>query len=42
MEELIGTCDRIVVMYGGRITGEQTRGNFSQEGLLKLAIGDVV
>ncbi|MDR1579695.1 MAG: sugar ABC transporter ATP-binding protein [Synergistaceae bacterium] len=41
MEELIGICDRIAVMYGGRITGERARGNFSQESLLKLAIGDV-
>jgi ABC-type sugar transport system ATPase subunit len=38
MEELIGVCDRIMVMCGGKITGELERGDFSQEKLLTLAI----
>ena len=38
MEELIGICDRIMVMCGGTITGELARGDFSQEKLLTLAI----
>ena len=38
MEELIGVCDRIMVMCSGEITGELTREDFSQEKLLTLAI----
>jgi inositol transport system ATP-binding protein len=38
MEELIGVCDRIYVMAKGRIAGELTRGDFSQENILKLAL----
>jgi len=38
MEELIGVCDRILVMCGGEVTGELERGDFSQEKLLTLAI----
>ena len=39
MEELIGVCDRIVVMAKGRIAGELARRDFSQENILKLALG---
>jgi ABC-type sugar transport system ATPase subunit len=42
MEELMGVCDRILVMNKGRITGELDRSEFSQDNLLKLAIGDGV
>jgi len=38
MEELIGVCDRIMVMCSGEITGELQREEFSQEKLLTLAI----
>ena len=38
MEELIGICDRIMVMCGGEVTGELERADFSQEKLLTLAI----
>ncbi len=38
MEELIGVCDRILIMAGGRITGELLRKEFNQEKLLKKAI----
>jgi ABC-type sugar transport system ATPase subunit len=38
MEELMGVCDRILVMCRGRIAGELARGQFRQEVILKLAI----
>jgi ABC-type sugar transport system ATPase subunit len=38
MEELVGVCDRIAVMCGGRIAGELERAQFSSEALLKLAL----
>lgn len=41
MEELIGVCDRILVMCMGEITGEIQRDDFSQEGLLQLAIRSI-
>jgi ribose transport system ATP-binding protein len=37
MPELIGMCDRILVMRNGRIAGELRRGEFSQERILELA-----
>jgi ABC-type sugar transport system ATPase subunit len=39
MEELMGVCDRVLVMARGRITGELQRSEFSQRRLLELAIG---
>lgn len=39
MEELTGLCDRILVMYRGRITGEVHRDEFSKERLLTHALG---
>ena len=40
MPELIGMSDRILVMAGGRITGEfRDVANASQEDILKLALG---
>ena len=41
MEELMGVCDRILIMHQGQISGALTRDEFTQEGLIKLAIGDV-
>ncbi|MEA4988414.1 MAG: sugar ABC transporter ATP-binding protein, partial [Anaerovorax sp.] len=38
MPELIGMCDRILVMHEGRITGELDRNEFSEENILKLAL----
>lgn len=38
MPELIGMCDRIYVMCEGRITGCLERKDFSQEGIMRLAI----
>ena len=39
MEELMGVCDRIMVMSAGSIVGEFQREEYSQEDILKLAIG---
>jgi ABC-type sugar transport system ATPase subunit len=41
MEELIGVCDRIMVMCAGAITGELQRSEFTQERLLTLAIRSI-
>ncbi len=38
IEELLGTCDRILVMSGGRITGEVPKAEFDQERILGLAL----
>jgi ribose transport system ATP-binding protein len=40
MDELMGVCDSILVMSSGRITGEVQRNDFSQERLMKLALGE--
>lgn len=37
MAELIGICDRITVMSGGRVAGEIERKDFSQEKIMELA-----
>jgi ribose transport system ATP-binding protein len=37
--ELIGICDRIIVMRKGRIQGELLKDQFSEEEILRLAIG---
>jgi ribose transport system ATP-binding protein len=37
--ELIGICDRILVMRNGQIQGELERKNFSEEEILRLSIG---
>lgn len=39
LPELIGMCDRILVMHQGRITGELTREEFSEEKILAYAAG---
>ena len=39
MTELMGICDRIVVMCRGAITGEERKGQFTQESLMYLATG---
>lgn len=38
MPEIMGLCDRIVVLHEGKITGEIERKNFSQELIMKYAI----
>lgn len=39
LPELLGMCDRIYVMDGGEISGELERDNFSQETIMKYAMG---
>ncbi len=39
MEEILGMSDRIIVLYEGRCAGELSRGEFSQETILRLASG---
>ncbi len=41
MPELLGMCDRIYVMNEGRIVGELTRGEASQEKIMALIVKDV-
>jgi len=38
MEELMGICDRIMIMSRGQIVGSFDREDYSQEEILKLAI----
>ncbi|MBS3777349.1 MAG: sugar ABC transporter ATP-binding protein, partial [Bacteroidales bacterium] len=38
-EELIGICDRILVMRKGQIQGELEKKDFSEENILRLSIG---
>lgn len=40
-EELMGICDRIIVMAEGRMTGELQRSEFSQKRITEYAIGGV-
>jgi len=39
MEELMGICDRIMVMYKGRIVAEVPKGDYSQEKIISHALG---
>ena len=39
MEEVIGVSDRIAVMHEGRISGLLERSGFSEENVLRLAVG---
>ncbi|PKW15320.1 sugar ABC transporter ATP-binding protein [Saccharopolyspora spinosa] len=39
LPELLNMCDRILVMRGGRITGEVARAEFSEERVVALATG---
>jgi ribose transport system ATP-binding protein len=40
MEEVLGVSDRIAVMHEGRISGTLERGQFSEQNVLRLAVGD--
>ncbi len=40
MPEVLGISDRVVVMHEGRITGELSRKEATQESIMKLAIGE--
>jgi ABC-type sugar transport system ATPase subunit len=37
--ELIGICDRIIVMRKGEIHGELTKQEFSEEEILRISLG---
>ena len=39
MEEVIGVSDRIAVMHEGRISGLLERSRFSEDNVLRLAVG---
>lgn len=39
MEEIIGMSDRVLVMHEGRLTGELSRGELSEEAIMQLATG---
>jgi inositol transport system ATP-binding protein len=42
LQELIGMCDRILVLHKGKISGEFERKDFNQERILKAAMGDEI
>jgi ribose transport system ATP-binding protein len=39
LPELIGMCDRVLVMHKGRVAGEIQRSDFSEEAILSFAAG---
>jgi ribose transport system ATP-binding protein len=39
MEEVLGVSDRIAVMFEGRITGVLERNQFSEQNVMRLAVG---
>ena len=39
MEELMGICDRIIVMSKGKIVAEIPKGDYSQEKIISYALG---
>ena len=39
MEEVIGLSDRVIVLHEGRMAGELSRDELSQEAILRLASG---
>lgn len=40
LEEILGLCDRVVVLYHGKITVEFERSAFNQENIIKAAMGN--
>lgn len=40
LPEVLGMCDRILVMHEGRISGELSRAEASQEAIMRLATGE--
>jgi len=39
LEEVVAECDRIIVMFQGRISGELAGGEITKERVLHLAFG---
>jgi inositol transport system ATP-binding protein len=42
LQEIMGICDRAIVLYHGRITGEFERKDFDQERIIKAAMGNTL
>ena len=40
LQEIIGMSDRVLVMARGRVTGELSRNEATEERIMSLAIGD--
>jgi ribose transport system ATP-binding protein len=40
LPEVLGMCDRILVMHEGRIAGELSRAEATQERVMRLATGE--
>jgi inositol transport system ATP-binding protein len=41
LEEILGLCDRVIVLYHGKITAEFERRAFNQETIIKAAMGQM-
>ena len=41
LPEILGLCDRVIVLYHGRISAEFARGEFNQETIIKAAMGNL-
>ena len=41
IEELMGVCDRILVMNDNKLTGELKKGEYDPEDIMRFAIGGV-
>ncbi|MDR1536315.1 MAG: sugar ABC transporter ATP-binding protein [Planctomycetota bacterium] len=39
MVELIGLCDRVLVMYGGRVGGELSGSELTEENIMRISVG---
>jgi ribose transport system ATP-binding protein len=42
LPEVLGMCDRVLVMHEGRLAGTLNRGEASQEAIMRLATGEVL
>ena len=40
LEEILGLCDRVIVLYHGKISAEFERSDFNQEDIIKAAMGN--
>jgi inositol transport system ATP-binding protein len=40
LEEILGLCDRVIVLYHGKVTAEFERSAFNQEDIIKAAMGN--
>ena len=39
LEEILGMSDRVLVLHEGRLAGELSRGEMSEEAIMQLATG---